>query len=150
MVLLALLLIAAGIAAAVGLVLGGNTATVDLAAYGYAVSDVPVYAVFGAGAAAMFLVMSGVGMLRRSARRSLERRREIEYLRDEHEENLRRLEDENAALQQELEESRGRGAFGNSSLTTFTRADSGLLRGPEDSWRDHVGRESASGEFPRP
>lgn len=142
MVLLALLLIAAGLAAAVALVLGGNAATVDLKAFDYPLNDIPLLAVFGGGALVMFVVMFGVALLQRTARRKMDRRREIADLRDDHEDSLRRLEDENAALAQELEHARGRGLYGGatSSMHPFTRNDTGLVRG----------YDAPTSDFPRP
>jgi len=103
MVLIALLLIAAGVGAAAGLLLGGNTDPVTLQVFGHTLPQTNTLAVFASGAGSMLLVVVGVGILRTTARRSAERRRELAEIQEEHEESLRRLENEKAQLQQELE-----------------------------------------------
>lgn len=115
MVVIALLLIAAGVAAAAGVLLGGNTDAVEVQAFGQVVPHATVLAVFGAGAGAMFLALLGVGILRGTARRSIARRNEVRELREQHEETMRRLEQENASLHEELRLARHEPAYGRLS-----------------------------------
>lgn len=110
MVLIAFVLIAAGVAAGVGVLLGGNTDPVALTVFDRALPETTAVAVFGAGAVSMLLVLTGVSIMSGAVRRSMERRRELRELEDEHEASMHRLEDENAQLRRELAETRSRPA----------------------------------------
>ncbi|MGH8868067.1 MAG: hypothetical protein ACRDYU_08735 [Actinomycetes bacterium] len=101
MYLIAVLFIGAGVAATVGLVLGGNTDTASLVAFGYPLPQMTTVEVFAAGAGAMLLVLLGVSMMRAAIRRAQDLREDM-YYEDEQEAALRRLERQNADLQQQL------------------------------------------------
>lgn len=143
MVVLALLLIAAGMTAAVGLVLGGNLDPVSLDVFGRALPQTSALLVFAAGAGCMLAIGLGVAILRGTARRSMERRREIADLQEIHDESVRRLEDENAHLRHELDRTRDREVSGaGSGVTELRPAPVSELRsdlamdGDDDHWRD--------------
>ncbi|MGH8869214.1 MAG: hypothetical protein ACRDYU_14640 [Actinomycetes bacterium] len=152
MVLIALVLIAAGVAVAIGLLAGGNTDAVTVTVFDRVLPETTVLAVFAGGAAAMFLMGVGVSILRATARRSMERRREIQALEDEHEDRMRRLEDENARLQRQLGDTRpglprgGLSADGLAATPPETHASGypvtgsqppvSPVRNPNDPWAD--------------
>jgi len=103
MILFALVLIAAGVTGAAGLVLGGNTDPVTLVVFGHTLPQTPVLEVFASGAGAMLFVVLGVATMRAAVTRRLDRRAEAHDLEDEQEESLRRLRLEKEQLQRELD-----------------------------------------------
>ncbi|WP_395105211.1 hypothetical protein [Actinomadura sp. SCN-SB] len=107
MVLLGLLMAAAAVTVAVGVV-AANEGTATLTAFGETVPFVNnQWQVFLAGAAVAVVFMVGVMFLFMGVGRSLRNRRDLRYLREEHEESLTTLEMEKRRLQRELARARG-------------------------------------------
>ncbi|GLZ07325.1 hypothetical protein Acsp03_47910 [Actinomadura sp. NBRC 104412] len=107
MVLLGLLMAAAAVTVAVGVV-AANEGTATLTAFGETVPFVNnQWQVFLAGAAVAVLFVVGVTLLFMGVGRGLRKRRDLRYLREEHEESLTTLEMEKRRLQRELARVRG-------------------------------------------
>ncbi|MFD0853612.1 hypothetical protein ACFQ07_15350, partial [Actinomadura adrarensis] len=112
MVFLGLLLAAAAVTVAVGIA-AANDGTASLTLLD---RNVPLiteqWHVFAAGAAVALLFMIGMIMIFRGFGRKLRDRRDLRYLREEHEESLSTMEMERRRLQRELERARKAGDAG--------------------------------------
>ena len=106
MVFLGLLLAAAAVAAGAGIVMA-NDGTASLTVFGTTVPGVSTqWQVFLAGAAVAVVFILGVMVAIVGLGRLLRTRRDLRYLREEHEESLTTLEAEKRRLQRELAEIR--------------------------------------------
>ncbi|MGI5166308.1 hypothetical protein ACQEU3_18320 [Spirillospora sp. CA-253888] len=106
MVFLGLILVAAAVAAAVGVALG-DTGPITLTVFGEQVPGVTdAWQVFFAGAAVAVVLIVGMMLVFVGAGRSWRARRDLRELRAEHEESLTTLEMEKRRLQQELAQAR--------------------------------------------
>ncbi|WP_395104809.1 hypothetical protein [Actinomadura sp. SCN-SB] len=102
MIFLGLVVAVAAVAAGAAVVLE-NTESVELVAFGGTVPGITEeWHVFMAGAVVAITLMAGLAVAILGMRRSLEIRRELRDLRDEHEESLQTLEMEKRQLEQEL------------------------------------------------
>ncbi|WP_242882504.1 hypothetical protein [Actinomadura litoris] len=102
MVFLGFLLVAAALVVAVGVVLD-NTGPVHLTLFGETVPGVDdQWQVFLAGAAVALVFLAGAMLTFLGAGRVMRTRRDLRYLREEHEESLSTLEMEKRQLQREL------------------------------------------------
>ncbi|MBT2207298.1 hypothetical protein [Actinomadura sp. NEAU-AAG7] len=102
MVFLGFLLVAAALVVAVGVVLD-NTGPVHLTLFGETVPGVDdQWQVFLAGAAVALVFIAGAMLTFLGAGRVMRARRDLRYLREEHEESLSTLEMEKRQLQREL------------------------------------------------
>lgn len=99
MVIIALLLIAAGAAVAASMIIE-NTAQNHITLFGQGV-DTSATMIFLLGAAAMLAVLLGVWLLQRGAARSRRRRREVKTLKRSRREEVGALEQERARLASE-------------------------------------------------
>ncbi|WP_207943691.1 hypothetical protein [Actinomadura sp. KC345] len=106
MVFLGFLLVAAAIAAGVGVVLD-NTGSADLVVFGQTVPGVSEqWQVFGAGAAVAIVFFLGMTLAFTGTARRIRVRRDLRDLRDEHEESLTTLVAEKRRLERELAQAR--------------------------------------------
>ena len=106
MVFLGFLLVAAAVAAGVGVVLD-NTGAADLVVFGQTVPGVTEqWQVFGAGAAVAVVFFLGMTLAFTGAARRIRTRRDLRDLRDEHEESLTTLVAEKRRLERELAQAR--------------------------------------------
>ncbi|MER6814868.1 hypothetical protein ABT299_36825 [Spirillospora sp. NPDC000708] len=102
MAFIGLLLLAAAVAVAAGIIMD-NTDPSHLTAFGQAVPGIHnEWQVFLAGAAVAVVLVVGVMLTFAGAGRILRARRDLRYLREEHEESLTTLEMEKRRLQREL------------------------------------------------
>lgn len=102
MAFIGLLLLAAAVAVAAGIIMD-NTDPSHLTAFGQAVPGIHnEWQVFLAGAAVAVVFVVGVMLTFAGAGRILRARRDLRYLREEHEESLTTLEMEKRRLQHEL------------------------------------------------
>ncbi|WP_018654086.1 hypothetical protein [Actinomadura flavalba] len=106
MVFLGLVLVVVAVAVGVSIVLD-NGDTAGITAFGEAVPGVEnEWQVFLAGAVVTVVFVAGVMVAAFGIRRSLDLRRELRDLRDEHEESITTLELEKRRLQRELAQAR--------------------------------------------
>jgi uncharacterized protein HemX len=109
MIFLGLVLVAVAVATGVAVVME-NSDPATLSAFGKAVPGIDSeWQVFLAGALVALLVVLGVSVAVSGMRRSLDLRRELRDLRDEHEEVLSTMEMEKRQLQRELAKARQNG-----------------------------------------
>jgi hypothetical protein len=106
MVILGLVVTLAAIVAGVAVVLD-NTGEVHVTAFGHAVPGVTEeWQLFLAGVVVAIVFMAGAAVAALGFRRTMDMRRELRDLRDEHEESLQTLELERRKLQQALAQAR--------------------------------------------
>lgn len=105
MVILGLLLIAVAVAFAIGVVIA-NTDPTTLNIFTLR-TDLPMWAVFVAGAVALAVAVIGLGLMKAGVAHSVRKRREVKRLREEHEAARARLEqsrDEDAELRDDVKD----------------------------------------------
>ncbi|MDL4818224.1 hypothetical protein [Actinomadura opuntiae] len=106
MIMLGLVVTLAAIVAGVAVILD-NTGEVHVTAFGHEVPGVTQeWHLFLAGAVVAIVFMAGAGIAALGFRRTMDMRRELRDLREEHEESLQTLELERRKLQQALEQAR--------------------------------------------
>ncbi|WP_019633524.1 hypothetical protein [Actinomadura atramentaria] len=106
MIFLGLVLIVAALVVGAAIVLG-NDGAASLSAFGHTVPGVEnEWQVFLAGALVSLVFVLGIAVAAGGARRSIDLRRELRDLRDEHEESVTTLEMEKRQLQRELARAR--------------------------------------------
>lgn len=106
MIILGLVVTLAAIVAAVAVILG-NAGEVHVTAFGHEVPGVTQqWQLFLAGIVVAIVFMAGAGIAALGFRRTMNMRRELRDLRDEHEESLQTLELERRKLQQALAQAR--------------------------------------------
>jgi hypothetical protein len=106
MIILGLVVTLAAIVAAVAVILG-NAGEVHVTAFGHEVPGVTQqWQLFLAGVVVAIVFMAGAGIAALGFRRTMNMRRELRELRDEHEESLQTLELERRKLQQALAQAR--------------------------------------------
>ncbi|MFI6514400.1 hypothetical protein ACIBF1_02415 [Spirillospora sp. NPDC050679] len=121
MIFLGLLFAAAAVAVTVAVVLD-NTDAAQLSAFGETVPGVTSqWQVFLAGVVVAIVFMLGVTIAAFGLRRSLDLRRELRDLRDEHEESIHTLELEKQQLQRALAQARRGGQAPHAATTPHSR-----------------------------
>ncbi|WP_051712567.1 hypothetical protein [Spirillospora albida] len=128
MVFLGFLLVAAAIGVGAGVVLG-NTGAARLDVFGQAVPGIgDQWQVFLAGAAVAVVFVVGMMLTFTGTARMLRARRDLRYLREEHEESLTTLEMEKRRLQRELDRVRQGGGSRPAPAPAPDPAPAGLGR----------------------